>query len=237
MDNLTGSQTALFLKRQAKNLKKQQGISHNAALDQAARMVGFHNWNHFVNTSKTSVGRQKKRIYSAEVIFNPMDIISQRVSPKIGNYRKLLIAGMNELLNLQLISLNAPKNSVEEHGHVFLEIFGYPSVVMWSDIGFEELRISVWWKYNHSLHPQANLTGNYKEKFNCASPLAKRQHYKKFVGITASGWLERRTGKYLQGKNNSGIFEIYTRRGEKEELEKFPIPQPKGYKIEGKFHI
>lgn len=143
-----------------------------------------------------------------------------------------------KLLERRLIFLDTIDDPQRiDNGHVFADLFGYPTVILWSDIGFQELRISVWWKYDHSLHPQANLDGNAKENFDCASPLSKPQHYRKFVGVTASGWLERKSGKYLQGKNQRGIFEVYTRRGERIELEKLPIPEPKGFAIEGKVHF
>lgn len=236
MDIKINGHTAAFLKRQAKNIKKTQGISHQNALDQAAINVGFNNWNHFINLSNSAVGGNKRNLLGVEEISTDRLTQKNEVS-KINPYRKLLIAATNELLNRNLISLNAQKDSLDESGHAFLEIFGYPSVVMWDDIGFEELRISVWWKYNHSLHPQADLTGNFRENFNCASPLANRNHFKKFVGITVSGWLERKVGKYLQGKDNRGIFEIYTRKGEKVELEKMPVPAPNGFQMEGRVHI
>lgn len=58
---------------------------------------------------------------------------------EINPHRKLLIAALNELLIRNLISLTAPApdDSVDEKGHVFLELFGYPSEVMWDDIGLE----------------------------------------------------------------------------------------------------
>lgn len=157
-------------------------------------------------------------------------------------YRKLLILGVNELLKRKLISLvpNAKLRSEgnsDESGHVLVDLHGYPSVILWSDIGFQELRISVWWKYNHALHPQANLTGNARETFSTSSPLAKRTHYKNFVGVTVSGWLERKEGKFLQGKGRKAVFDIYTRTSEKDALEKLPIPKPEGYLSEGKFYF
>ena len=157
-------------------------------------------------------------------------------------HRKLLIYGLNELLSKKLISLT-PKGEInsehdeDENGHVFVDLLGYPSVILWSNAGFQELRISVWWKYDHSRHPQANLTGNAKESFVTSGPLAKRQHYKRFVGVTASAWLERKDGKWLQGEGSRAIFDIYTRSGEKAVLEKLPIPKPNGYKAEGQVYI
>jgi hypothetical protein len=236
MDIKINGHTAAFLKRQAKNIKKTQGVSHKNALDQAAINAGFHNWSHFINLSNSPVGDNKRNLLGGKEL-STVNLTQKNGVSEINPHRKLLIAATNELLNRNLISLNASKDSTEESGHAFLEIFEHPSVVMWDDIGFEELRISVWWKYNHLLHPQANLTGNFRENFNCASPLAKRNHFKKFVGITASGWLERKVGKYLQGKGDRGIFEIYTRKGEKAELEKMPIPEPNGFKMEGRVHM
>lgn len=236
MDIKINGHTAAFLKRQAKNIKKTQGVSHQNALDQAAINAGFNNWNHFINLSNSAVEDKKSNLLGVTEL-STVHLTPKNAASKINPHRKLLIAATNELLNRNLISLNAPNDSTDESGHAFLEIFGHPSVVMWNDIGFEELRISVWWKYNHSLHPQANLTGNFRENFNCASPLANRNHFKKFVGITVSGWLERKVGKYLQGKDNRGIFEIYTRKGEKTELAKMPVPEPNGYKMEGRVHM
>jgi hypothetical protein len=150
-------------------------------------------------------------------------------------YRKLLISAINELLDRGLISLtvNESTNRSEEQGHILLDLLGYPTAISWNNIGFQELRISVWWKYDHSLHPQANLTGSSRESFRTSFPLAKRQHFKKFVGVTVSGYLERKEGKFLQGKDNRGILDIYTRTGEKIELENAPSPKPNGYAAEG----
>ena len=92
-------------------------------------------------------------------------------------------------------------------------------------------------EYDHNAHPQAELRGNSRENFNNTSPLAKRAYYKKFVGITATGWLERKTGQYLMGKERDGIFDIYTRKGEKTQLEEIPTQKPLGFEAEGKFYF
>lgn len=153
-------------------------------------------------------------------------------------HRKLLIVGINELLSRDLITLETKESDIEKQndkGHIFVEIAGHPSVILWEDIGFDEFRVSVWWKYNHDKHPQANLAGNARENFRTSEPLAKRSQYRNFVGVTVSGWLERRTGKYLMGKGRRGLTGLYTRKDDKLELEKLPIPKPNGYLPEGKF--
>ncbi len=52
--------TAEYLKRQAKNLKKQFGITYLQALDKAAISAGFTGWNNFVNKS-SSISKAKPK--------------------------------------------------------------------------------------------------------------------------------------------------------------------------------
>jgi hypothetical protein len=239
MGNKINGHTAAFIKRRAKNIKKLQQVPHAKALDLAAISVGFSNWKDFVNQSKASAKTGRESIdnldQSKKSTSKPKVFFGKKMNP----YRKLIIAATNELLDWSLITLDGKdgKYSHAEDGHVFLDLFGYPSIVLWRDIGFEELQITVWWKYNHDLHPQANLSGNSREKFHMSSPLAKRHSYKNFVGVTVSAWLERRTGKHLQGKNQEALIDIYTRKGEKQALEKFPCPKPRGFLAEGKFFM
>jgi len=150
------------------------------------------------------------------------------------SHRKLLVLATNELLKRNLISLDSEEDA---RGHVMATIAGENAVIMWRGIGWGELEISVWWKYDHAHHPQANLEGNAREEFKTSSPLAKRQHYPKFVGVTVSGWIERKTTKHLQGKKHDSLFAVYTRRGEKETLDALPDPIPDGFKAEGKFFM
>lgn len=148
-------------------------------------------------------------------------------------HRKLLVLGLNELLGQRLVSLD---REGADQGHVFANIGGAPSVVSWVEIGHDELRLSVWWKYDHGRHPQANLSGREREEFHTSYPLAKPQRFPEFVGVTVSGWLERRTGKHLQGYDADGLFDKYTRRGELAHLNALPVPKAKGYLTEGPVH-
>lgn len=154
-------------------------------------------------------------------------------------YRKLLVYGLNALVDAGKLTLEAPPNDgpTDEDGHFEAVIAGQPAVVLWSSISHGEVRLSVWWKYDHSRHPQANLQGNMREQFRTSSPLAKRSKYPTFVGATASGWLERKTAKHLQGKGAERLFDLYLRKGEKEALEALPTPTPVGYLAEGKFYF
>ena len=153
--------------------------------------------------------------------------------------RKVMIMGLNEAIRQGRISLDAPPTdaSTDEDGYLMTEIAGRSAVVNWSSISAGEIRISVWWDYDHSKHPQAEASGNSRERFSLSQPLAKDSHYPKFVGVTVSGWLERKTGKHLQGKGKEHLFDVYIRRGSKELLQKLPDPKPIGYEAEGKFFM
>ncbi|MEN3809479.1 hypothetical protein ABH309_06095 [Chromobacterium piscinae] len=156
------------------------------------------------------------------------------------NYRNLLALGVNKLLEDNHISLQDPGTdtpSPDRTRHIQTMLAGHPSIIIWDDIGCGELRISVWWKYDHQSHPQANLEGNQRESFLGTQPLARKIHYPKFVGVTVSGWIERRAGKYLQGKKREGLFDIYTRSSEKIALTELERVVPKGYATEGRFHM
>ena len=151
--------------------------------------------------------------------------------------RKLLVLGVNELLARGEVQLDGPsKNDHDDYGHIFWDIAGENSVVAWTNIGSQELRVSVWWKYDHEKHPQKDAPGNAQECFRTSRPLAKEQHYPKFVGAFASGWLERETGKYLQGRGPTGIFDKYVRRNELDALKQLADPIPAGFASEGDLH-
>ncbi|MGH8506912.1 MAG: hypothetical protein ACRETM_13290, partial [Stenotrophobium sp.] len=146
--------------------------------------------------------------------------------------RKLLVMGINHLVDQNLLSLDGAGG---EKGSCETVITGRRSMIIWADVGFREVRISIWWDYDHSRHPQANLKGNSRESFEGSSPLAKRSRYKHFVGATASGWIERENGKYLQGKGRSGIFDLYLRQDSAAVIASATGQQPKGFLPEGKF--
>ena len=207
-----------YYRRLAKKNGRELNIPHYRALDIEAKKIGFSNWKHFIRNA------------------NDFKILVK--DTKLDPYRNLLIAATNKLIEGKHISLRLENiNEDKERGHVFLNLFGYKSVIIWRNIGRGELTISVWWKYDHSKHPQANLKANAKESFNLFQPLANKSHYKKFVGVTVSCWLERKSGKYIQGKNRERLIDIYTRRGELELLKNTPVQKPNGYESSGRFYF
>lgn len=221
--------TAEYVKRQAKKIKKEFNIPYLQALDKAASIIGFNNWKHFLN-SKSAASPIKNSVPKTALTLE-----NQSSKKTFNPYRNLLVAGTNELLNKKLIYLDSSKNH-QEDGYLFTSLFDFPSVVIWRSISHQEILISVWWKYDHSLHPQAELSGRSRENFTMSTPLAERKDYKKFVGVTASAWMERKEGKFLQGEGKSKLVDIYTRQGEKNALEKMSYQEPNGYQSEGKFY-
>ena len=167
----------------------------------------------------------------------PSEIEPLVLETDMNPYRKLLVLGLNELLARGLLSLEWDGKSNEETAHIEAVIAGHNTIVTWSGIGHGEVRISVWWKYDHSNHPQANSPGNARETFSGNSPLARRKHFPKFVGAVCSAWLERQEGKYLQGIGTRALIELYVRKGDLDFLKKLPNPVPKGYQPEGRFHM
>ncbi len=236
MKQNTASHTEDYLKRQAKKIKKEQNITHMQALEIAAVQAGFTNFKNFQNSITRDNALKPRTIDTGNLTSKKLKLTAGK---KLDPYRNLLVAGVNELLKRKLISLNSPENlnTNDEKGHVFAEVFGYPSVIRWRDIGFGELEISVWWKYDHNRHPQAELAGRSRESFSNTSPLARRELYKNFVGVTITGWLERQKGKHLMGKDKERFVDVYTRKGEKSQLEKMSYQKPAGYEAEGKFYF
>ncbi len=209
------------IKREARSERRKTGKPITQHLNQYAQACGFHTWESLIKTDKTPGTTPAAALASSEnTILSP--------------YRKLMVLGTNELLDRKLISLSPDD---ESSGYCFADIKGHQSAIIWRDIGFGELSVSVWWKYDHSKHPQANLGGNQRETFSSEEPLAKRQHYSKFVGVVVSGWLERRDGKHLQGEKDDRLLKTYTRRGELENLKYLENPTSRGYAAEGRFYF
>jgi len=236
MNQKVNGHTADYIKRLARKIKKGAKISHVQALNAAAVQSGFQSWEHFISLGQKpiaaikSIGSKEQPLGSLKPLGEPL--------AKLDPYRNLLVAATNALVRRKAISLHG-KSGVPagENGHLFVKLFGHHSVVIWRDISFDELEIAVWWKYNHNLHPQANLTENARENFKSSTPLAEKVNYKKFVGVVVSGWLERRTGNHIQGYGKDSILTHYTRRGEKKNLENMPTQRPKGFKTEGRFYF
>jgi len=159
---------------------------------------------------------------------------------KMHENRRLLVLAVNELLKQKCITLDYngdDKVAESECGHIRTVLAGFESVILWRNIGYGELSISIWWNYDHSKHPQAELDGSKRENFTSNTPLAKKSKYSDFVGAVVSGHLERKDGKYLMGKNTNFLTRTYLRQNMSDSLKNLEIPDPDGYSSEGKMHF
>lgn len=151
---------------------------------------------------------------------------------RMNYHRKLLAEGLRQVIAMGLISIEAPEGDgyTNESGYAHIVVAGRPSIFAWQSIGFGELKISIWWDYDHSKNPAAS-----RECFSTSGPLASKSRYPEFVGAIASAHLERKTGSYIQGYGPEGMFDTYLRRGEREIIDKFATLRPKAFRSEGEF--
>lgn len=212
--------TADYIKRMAKSIKKAEGITQTDALERASINCGFHSWKNFQNELKKVVAIQRQET-----------VKSLNKDP----YRNLIVAAINELLEQKKINFDVdkeqPGKAGDMDGHFLTKLFGQNCAILWREISYQEIMITVWWKYDHLKNPEANGAERFYD-----TPSADKRHYKKFVGAVVYGWLERLTEHYLMGKDGENIGKFYVRTGEKAELENLPFTPPKGFQAEGKFY-
>lgn len=219
-----------FFTRRAKKLRKSQNIKYHKALDLVVQDYGFQNWKHYLK----EWNKQKDELGKTDVTGKGKSNSKEKFDP----YRNLLACAINKLIESNLIQLDLEDVDDEnDDGHVHTELFEHKSVIIWRNIGFGELQISVWFKYDHSQHPLTLKPRYQKEKFNLSMPLARRQQYSNFVGVIVNGWLERKKGQYIQGEKQEGIFDKYTRKGELNYIKNLPQVKPNGFKTTGKFYL
>lgn len=121
MDRKVNGHSAEYLKRQAKKIKKQLGITHLKALDKAAQNAGFTGWKHFQNlisADKVTVKSKqpiKKQLPKPSVLaFYPALSSVRHLRPNA----KMPVAAHKELGAI----LKVLKNATEEHKRAVMPI-------------------------------------------------------------------------------------------------------------------
>ncbi len=183
--------------------------------------------------------------------------------PKVAQMH-LLGHALNLLIKKRLIDMGSTEDA--DSCYLECELIGKPTVINWSYISCGEIRVSVWWNFDKTKHPQ-HLEGGFKnkvildglsdneqkkywgtnkgifstsntvEKYQTDEPLAKKGKYKEFVGVLCSTWIERKDGKYLQTEGGRRIFGSYIRSRDKNELCIIPDCKPYGFSLDGRFHM
>ena len=190
---------------------------------------------------------------------------------KIGVTKKPKTAQMHLLghaLNLLIKKGLVNMNSIDyaDSDYLECELLGKPSVINWSYISHGEIRLSVWWNFDKTKHPQ-HLEGGYKnrivldnlsdhekmkyagtkkgifsggnsiERYQTETPLANENKYINFVGVLCSTWIERQDGKHLQTEGGQRIYSSYIRARDKKALCSIPDCRPLDFELAGRFYM
>jgi len=132
-------------------------------------------------------------------------------------WRNLMLASINEGLEQNIFGLDSGSGPTANAPSYEFSIAGLPVIAHAFDIGFDEIRINA----IVSLYDQRTdlvLAGNITSFW--------------FGDAVATGWLERRTGKWLQ--TSSPLFRC---RREVSQLLANVTVKPNGYLAEGKFFL
>jgi len=148
-------------------------------------------------------------------------------------HQKLLIEAINILMDRSLITWSPQHSMPPTHGHIVTDVAGQTSVILWHDAGYGELSISVWWQFDIEAY-----LGRWPvhASFSTTLPAVKRSRYPKLVGATASVWLERKEGLFIQGEPMQ-TFDVYTRKGVEKALADLPDVQSIGFATRGPYYL
>ncbi|MEI9697353.1 hypothetical protein V5094_05455 [Moellerella wisconsensis] len=135
---------------------------------------------------------------------------------------QLIVSGINEAIKKQGIDLGGCSGDVGCSGAMEVNILGKRSFIIWSDAGFDELLISVWYGVSLSIDKPTMTT----------KPLLSENKFRDYILACGSCFLERKTGKHIQG--NYQFFDVYIKRGVKYQILKKPRVKPLGYELTGK---
>jgi len=73
----------------------------------------------------------------------------------------LLGHALNLLIKKNLIDMNSTEDA--DSSYLECELLGKSSIINWNYINFGEIRLSVWWNFDKTKHPQ-HLEGGYKNR-------------------------------------------------------------------------
>jgi hypothetical protein len=185
--------------------------------------------------------------------------VGKRKKAKVAQ-KHLLGHALNLLINEGRIDMNSTDGG--EPDFLECQLLGKPTIINWAYVGYGEIRMSVWWNFNKTKHPQhleggfkdkiivdhlprheqLNYIGNKKgvfsngntvEKYVTDTPLARKATYINFVGVCCSTWVERKDGKYLQTGGGKHIVGSYIRLRDREALCSIPDCKPLGFELSG----
>lgn len=145
---------------------------------------------------------------------------------------KLMVIALNEAIGNGVIDLHGTSGDVSKRGHIETNIGGLPAVINWSDAGYDELRVTVWWDYRPDLMP----TWRRKHIGRFAPgrlPNVARRFFSHILGACGSCHLEWRTGKFIVGDEGNQFFDVYVRECSAYLIDNIQQQMPQGYALYG----
>ncbi|HBH4799560.1 TPA: hypothetical protein KTG77_004847 [Escherichia coli] len=147
---------------------------------------------------------------------------------------KPMVIALNAAIRAGRINLNGKSEDTDSKGFMRTDIDGMPTVINWTDNGYDELRVSVWVDYRPD--EVARFRSRYKPDLSpeTALPREDRLLFRHFVMICCSCYLERKTGKFIIGTEGNRLFGKYIRDDAPERISDIEDEEPEGYDLFGK---
>ena len=120
---------------------------------------------------------------------------------------------MRDLLchSIEIVSKDYNLLDIKDDGVLQCDLFGKNSIVLWQCMSFDEIRFSVWWGYKCDEMPT-----------NMASMPSTKEELNKYLEVCCSGFLERKDGLWLQGKDQQGLCDCYCAKSAMADLSRIP---------------
>ena len=113
--------------------------------------------------------------------------------------------------SIEIVSKDNDLLDIKEDGVLQCDLFGKNSIVLWQCMSFDEIRFSVWWGYKCDEMPT-----------NMASMPSTKEELNKYLEVCCSGFLERKDGLWLQGKDQQGLCDCYCAKSAMADLSRIP---------------
>lgn len=135
---------------------------------------------------------------------------------------------MRDLLchSIEIVSKDYNLLDIKDDGILQCNLFGKNSIVLWQCMSFDEIRFSVWWGYKCDDMPT-----------NMASMPSTKAELNKYLEVCCSGFLERKDGLWLQGKDKQGLCDCYCAKSAMGDLYRIPEYNSSSIKKSGRFYF
>ena len=196
---------------------------------------------HRVEHCPTKIGRSSVSLPSGQLLYrdhgyiiktrnpNSTELSNQRKrrlvsKTRLSIYSNLLSFAVNKFIEMNVFTLD-PSTKPPEGGCELLVVYpdGTPCKIRCYDAGYDEVGLQVLYGIKASDPPVYTFIS---------------RDSKEICSVHATGWLERKTGQYLQIPINSTSVELYCEKGLCQHLSELEIkPIKNSFKTRGPFHL